>query len=163
MYTTLVADGSQIPPVIFTNDPNVPSDIEGRDDAHVLYVPNLTSSPSANVTLLWLDKVKDFLSDNPIIVHDAGKEFVNKKVEEEFHHFEIISQTIPGTGGAFLNPCDNSFHHDLKLHYYNKQCTTHAQMLKAMIDAYFEVSDHNIVSYFKYCKIIGKMATRKKA
>ena len=46
MYTALVADGSQLPPVIFTSDPNVPENVEERNDAHVVYVPNLSSTPS---------------------------------------------------------------------------------------------------------------------
>lgn len=111
MYTALVADGSQLPPVIFTNDPNVPKGVEGRPDAHVVYVPGLSSTPSQNITHMWLDLLQKYLEDEPALIHDSGGEFSGKKIQEEFEQLDISSHKIPGAGGAYLNTCDNNFHY----------------------------------------------------
>lgn len=160
MYTGLVADGSQIPPVIFTNDPNVPEDVEGREDAFVVYIPGLTSTPSQDTTHRWLDKIQDYIGDDPHIIHDSGGEFAGAKIQKEFKDFDISTYTIPGAGGAYLNPCDNNFHHDMKAHYFAIRRQTHAEALKAMIDSYFEVPDVHIQNYFQHTKIIAQLPTR---
>jgi hypothetical protein len=161
MYTALVADGSQIPPVIFTNDLNVPAGVEGRNDAFVIYVPTLTTTPSANVTLRWLDTISDYTDDEPHMIHDSGNEFTAREVQNHCGESFITTHRIPAAGGAFLNPCDNNFHHDMKHHYYRKPHNTHVEMLRAMIDAYYEVPDQNIRHYFEHCRIVGKLLTRR--
>jgi hypothetical protein len=161
MYTALVADGSQIPPVIFTSDSHVREGTEGEREAFIEYIPNLSPTPSASITLRWLDRVKDYLSDEPHLIHDSGGEFKAKLTQEHLTMEDIESHTIPAAGGAYLNPCDNNFHHDMKQYFYKKKRTTHEEMLRAMIDAYYDVPDKNILHYFKHCRIIGKMLTRK--
>jgi hypothetical protein len=161
MYTTLCADGSQLPPVIFTNDKNVPEGVEGRDDTFVVYIPDLSSTPSANTTIRWLDKIRPYVLDDPHLIHDAGSEFNAKASQTEFEMLNIKSHKIPSTGGACFNPCDNNFHHDMKQRYYQKQRLTHAAMLKAMIDTYFEVPEENIRNYMKHYRIIGKVMERR--
>jgi hypothetical protein len=47
----------------------------GREDAFVAYVPNLTSTPSANTTVRWLDKISPWIADDPLFIHDARGEF----------------------------------------------------------------------------------------
>ncbi len=160
MYTALVADGSQLPPVIFTNDPNVPQHVEGTQVASVIYIPTLSSTPSANITTCWLDTVSEYLEDEPHLIHDSGGEFVSKVSQAAFRDIDIHSHQIPAAGGAYLNPCDNNFHHNMKQHYYAKRYRTHAEMLRGMIDAYYEVADKNIQHYFKHTRIIGKIVTK---
>jgi hypothetical protein len=156
MYTALVADGSQIPPVIFTSDPNLPAGVEGREDAFIIHIPNLSSNPSADTTLRWIDAIQDYISDDPHLIHDSGKEFTARASQEKLEELGVSTHKVPASGGAFLNPCDNNFHHDMKHHYYsNKQRTTHADMLKAMIDSYFAVKESNIKHYFQHTRITG--------
>lgn len=161
MYTALVADGSQIPAVIFTSDPNVPEGIEGDVPGFIVHIPNLSSTPSGDITERWLDVVGDYLDDEPHLIHDAGGEFSSKKITEKFQEKGIIDHKIPGAGGAFLNPCDNNFHHDMKHHFYAKTRRTHNDMLVAMLQSYSEVPDENIVNYFTHCKLTTTNATRR--
>lgn len=159
MYTALVADGNRLPPVVFTSDPNIPRDVAKRDDAVVIYIPNLSTTPSANITLEWHNAVKKYIPRKTHFIHDAGGEFTARKSQDRFKESHIISHQIPGAGGAFVNPCDATFHHDLKHHYYSKTHNTHAAMINTMIDAYYEVPSENIVHYFIHTRIIGPVPT----
>jgi hypothetical protein len=67
---------------------------------------------------------------------------------------------VPAGRGAFLNPCDNSFHHDMKHHFYQTKRTTHADMLRAMISLYYTVKEKNIEHYFEHTRITGKQITK---
>lgn len=159
MYTALCADGSQIPAVVFTNDPNLPANLEGDSDAKVLYVPGLSSSPSTNTTLRWLDEMEEFLQASTHLIHDSGGEFSSKEAKARFHDVGITTHQIPAAGGAFLNPCDNNFHHDMKQHFYQRPRKSHADMLRAMLYAYAAVKDQNINHYFQHTGIIGNPVT----
>jgi len=161
MYTGLVADGSQLPPVVFTSDPHVPEGTEGRHDAKIIYLPTLSSNPSADTTLRWFDIVKNYLEDNPHVIHDSGGEFTAMGVQSELVEHDVTTHKIPGAGGAFLNPCDNNFHHDMKHHYYRKERNTHATMLRSMLDAYFDVPDKNIQHYFTHCQITTRRLEKR--
>lgn len=85
LYTAIVADGSQIPPVVFTNDMNLPEGMEERSDAFVICMKDLPATPSARVTQAWFDAVKHkYLADEPHIFHDSGGEFIAKTIQDEF-------------------------------------------------------------------------------
>ncbi|KAL6055243.1 hypothetical protein QOT17_016892 [Balamuthia mandrillaris] len=45
--------GEVLPPVIFTNCPTVPKDVDVGGDGKVVYIPGL-SVPSADLTLRWM-------------------------------------------------------------------------------------------------------------
>jgi len=161
MYTALVADGSQLPPVIFTSDCNVPENVEGRQDAFVVSIPDLSRTPSAEITSKWLDRIEDWLDDETHLLHDAGGEFSSKRAQDDIHMYHVKTHKIPSAGGVFFNPNDNNFHHDMKCHYYQRQHTTHAEMLRHMIDSYFAVPEKNIINYFKGTRVIGLPFTRR--
>ena len=100
LYSTLVADGTIVPPVIITNDANVPKDVEGKLKAKVLYMPNI-KKPSARTTLAYLDAVKEYFNVGDHIIMDRGKEFENKKVWEQLADMHIIHHKLPTAGGVY--------------------------------------------------------------
>ena len=53
---------------IFSNCPDVPKDWR-MADANVHYVAGLTSAPSAELSLCWLDEISEYLDDSHVI-HD---------------------------------------------------------------------------------------------
>lgn len=160
IYTALRADDSRLSLVIFTNDPNAPEKIGGKQVAYIIYVEGLTSTPSAQITLRWVSKIEKSLCPNTHLIHDSGGEFISKTSQNDFRKRKLFTHQIPPAGGAYCNPLDNTFHHDMKHHYYPKPRTCHTDMLKAMAEAYYEVPSTNIQHYFRHCRIIGKPMTR---
>jgi hypothetical protein len=119
----LVMDGTVLPPVIFTNYDQVPANIEDSQEAHVIYIPDL-SQPSADLTLRWLDTIKEYLEDSPLVIHDRGPEYIARDAQQEFKNLGISTMSIPAQGGAFVNPCDNAFNAQLRRHYFTQNRET---------------------------------------
>jgi hypothetical protein len=97
MYVGLVADGTLLPPVIITSDPQIPLGIIDGFDAKIVILPSVRG-PSADTTLRWLEEVKDYISPNSIIIHDNGPEFSNQKFNEELVEYNIVHKAIPPWG-----------------------------------------------------------------
>jgi hypothetical protein len=152
-------DGSVLPPVIFTNYAQIPQNIEGEQQAFVFFVPGL-SQPTADLTLRWLDTMREYLGDNPLVIHDRGPEFIAGKVQEEFKNQDITSMSFPAMGGAFINPCDNSFNAQLKRHYFHHNRETFTAKLEAVISAYFSSSEEQNRNYFHHVRWCGEPPTR---
>lgn len=159
MYTAVAANGTVIPPVIFTSDTNVPVGVEEHPDARVFPIPNFKGKATADTTMRWLDTVQPHLADEPLLIHDKGKEFTAAAVTQRLQEEVISSYPIPASGGAFVNPLDNSFHHELKSKYRVLTHRTHSRMLRDMVKAYYLCDESNIENYFKHCLLTGSKPT----
>lgn len=159
LYEGLVMSGEVLPPIIFTNCPTVPEDIDVEGDGKVVYIPGL-SAPSADLTLRWLDLVGDYLNDNPLLVHDRGPEYTAHSVQNFFMEMSASTSFIPSTGGAFVNPCDNPFNSQLKQLFFQEHHDTYTDKLKAILHAYYRPSTESIQSYFKHVGWMGPQPTR---
>ncbi|KAL6042767.1 hypothetical protein QOT17_024258 [Balamuthia mandrillaris] len=119
LYKGLIMSREVLPPVIFTNCPTMPMDVDIGEDGKVVYIPGL-SAPSADLILWWLDLVGDYLNDNPLVVHDHGPEYTAHLVQDFFIEMGASTCSFPATGGAFVNPCDNPFNSQLKKLYFQE-------------------------------------------
>lgn len=160
LYEGLCMDGTVLPPIIFTNCPNVPKGVEQGFDGKVIYLPNL-SQPSGDMTLRWLDEVAEHLEDNPIVVHDSGPEYIAREVQEDFEQRGIHAMRIPAAGGTFINPCDNPFNSGLKTAYYKEQQRTYEDKLHAIFKAYYSPSEETLVRYFEHVGWRGERLTKR--
>jgi hypothetical protein len=155
LYSSLCADGTVLPPVIITNDPSVPDDIEGDFEAFLVYMPDLTK-PSANTTPAYLDKVKESYNGGDQLICDRGSEFKNKKVDEELEAMRVFRHLLPTAGGAFANPNDNAYFSQVEGAYKRMTKSTHAEAIKCLIKAYYLPTEDNIINYWKKCGITGR-------
>lgn len=127
--------------------------------AKVLVIPELRG-PSGETTQRWLDELGEYLQDEPYIFHDNGPEFTATKVCQDFDQLGIRNMPIPAPGGSIINPCDNSFIHDLKQRFYKKERRSHADAIKAMFEAYYEATETSVQNYFGHCCLTGALPTR---
>jgi hypothetical protein len=159
LYSSLVADGTTLPPVLFTTDPNVPEDIEGDEDARVIYMPDITK-PCTKTTMAYLDTVRDYFNHDDRIILDRGKEFNNQKVKEEFGHMGVVPHYLPAGGGAFFNPNDNSFFSQVEGYYKRMPKLNHAHALRTIIGAYKKPTDEQVRAYFEHCLIHSQLPSK---
>lgn len=113
LYEGLAMNEEMLPAVIFTNCDAVPENVERDYEGKVVYLPDM-SAPSGDMTLRWLEEVKPWLEDEPLLVHDKGPEYTSQIVKEELKELGIKEMAIPAAGGAFINPCDNPFNSQLR-------------------------------------------------
>jgi hypothetical protein len=156
MYTSIAADGTLLPPVIFTSDQTVPANVQGDYVAHVFAVNNFSGKPSADTTLRWLDTLQEHLAAQPFLVHDKGSEFIADSVQVRLGEWNITNREIPAVAGAFVNPLDNSFHHEMKSKYRHLKHRAHSEMIRDMIIAYYQCCEVSAVKYFKHCLLVGR-------
>lgn len=154
-------DGSVIPPVLITTDPQVPDDVEGDQDAIVLYMPGVVK-PSAKTTLAYLDAVREYFNHGDHVLLDRGTEFRNKKVEEEFRNMRVLTHFFPTGGGAFFNPNDNSYFSQVEGYYNRSIKRNYADALRAIIGAYMKPTDEHVRNYFKHCLIERQLPNKRK-
>lgn len=158
LYSGLVADGSTLPLILITTDPNVPLDVEGESDAIVIYMPNV-KKPSAETTLVALDRWTGYISPGDHILLDKGTEFKNKKVAEDLQLRNIESHFYPTGGGAFANPNDNSLFSQVEGYYKRMPKRRHEDAIKAIISSYYRVKDEHIENHFRNCLLTGRSPT----
>ena len=154
-------DGSLLPPVIFTNCPEVPKNIEENRIAFVIYIEDI-QAPSADMTIRWLDTVRAYLEDSPLIIHDRGPEYVAKKVQEEFEALDIETKILPATGGAYANPCDNSFNSQFRRMYSENLPNSYPDKLVRILDCYYAAQDTSVSRYFEHIGYCGKAPSRQR-
>ena len=159
LYEGLVATGELLHPVIFTDCPSIPMDLDKDIPAKVLFIPNVTS-PSATLTLHWLGEVDKYLEEGSLIVHDRGGEYTAKKVREELKEKGYGLWVLPSAGGAYGNPCDNSFNATLKWEYWRDPGKTIEEKIKAVIRAYYAARKESIQNYFHHCGWTGERPTK---
>lgn len=159
LYEGLVLNGQLIPPIIFTDCDAVPQGVEGDKDGKVIYLPEF-SQPSGDMTLRWLEEVREYLEDEPLVVHDRVPEYMAKEVKQEMEQRGIRTMKIPATGGAFINPCDNAFNSQLKQAYYKLDKRTYEQKLQAILAAYYSPSEETMQRYFEHVGWRGDHLTK---
>lgn len=160
LYSALVADGSTLPLILFTTDPEVPVDVEGDTDSIVIYMPDM-KGPCAETTLAALDNWTGYLVPGDHLLMDKGSEFKNKKVAEELQLRRVSSSFYPTGGGAFANPNDNSFFSQVEGYYKRTPKKTHTDAIKAIIKGYYRVKDEHICNHFRNCLLTGRAPTHQ--
>lgn len=158
LYSGLVADGSTLPLVIITTDPEVPADIEGDTDAIVLYIPDV-KKPSGDTTLAVLQLWRDYINPGDHLLLDRGSEFNNRQVAQELEDLHASSHFLPTGGGAFADPNDNSFFAQVEGFYKRQPKRTHADAIRAIVKAFYNPSETHVQSYFRNCLLTGPSPT----
>jgi hypothetical protein len=158
LYSTLVADGSTLPPVLITNDPHLPAEIDEEVGAFVVYVPDV-SKPSAKTTQIYFDKVQDYFDNDDHLIMDRGTEFQNREVQELLALHRIEPHVLPTGGGAFFNPNDNSFFAEVEGYYKRIPKLSHVDAIKRIVEAYKRVPDEHVTNHFMHCRLIGDLPT----
>lgn len=158
LYSAVVADGSTLPLILITTDPNVPEDVEGESDAIVIYMPDV-KKPSAETTLAALDHWTGYIVPGDHLLLDKGTEFKNKKVAEELQLRQVAGHFYPTGGGAFANPNDNSLFSQVEGYFKRMPKRTHVDAIRAIISSYYRVKDEHVENHFRNCLLTGHSPT----
>lgn len=158
VYSGLVADGSTLPLVIITTDPEVPAEIEGDTDAIVLYMPDV-KKPSGATTLAVLQQWRDYINPGDHLLFDRGSEFNNHQAAQELEDLHASSHFLPTGGGAFADPNDNSFFAQVEGFYKRQPKRTHANALGPIIKAFYNPTEKHVQDYFRNCLLTGPSPT----
>lgn len=68
---------------------------------------------------------------------------------------------LPAAGGAFINPCDNPFHSQLKRAYFQVRKKSYPDKLKAILEAYYQPTEDSIANYFEHVGWRGARLTKR--
>jgi hypothetical protein len=153
IYTAICADGTVLPPVIFTSDPSLKD--ETFAPGIVVHVPKIKGESNYS-TQAWFDKIQEYMIDEPILFMDNHFSHHNPAFVEVIEGYDITRVYLPIPCSALCSPLDNSFHSLLRRLYLAKKRTTHVEMIKAMIEAYYQISAKNIKSYWHHVGIFSK-------
>lgn len=157
MYEFLCADGDLLWPVIFSNDPAIPADLDDDMQAIIHHWPH-SSGANARMTIAALDEHQDTLWGSHLVL-DRGPEFNNAEVLDYCKQHNIVLHFLPAQAGAYFNPCDKSFNSAWHHHYLASPRKTHADALTAIHDSYWNTSVDSVKSYFSHCLLVGPEPT----
>lgn len=160
LFTAICADGSCLPPLIVTSDTKLKNLTYGK--AKVILIRG-NKGQSNIATQAWVDNMQEYLQDNPLLLLDNHKCHYNKEMVSQLNDMGASIMYFPAHLGGLLNPCDNSFHSILKRYYFGCKRDTHEEMIKAIIDSYFAVTEKQIVNFFHHTGIISKTPARQVA
>lgn len=147
LYSGLVFDGSVLEPHIFIGK-RIPRYHNERGTVH--FIPGI-KGPSIRSTLAWLEHSIDYLRDEPLLVWDRLGGHRTDEVQGWLEHHNIENIFLPGRTCGILDPCDNSWHHQLREILRPLPHADTRQLLDSVIDAYWEPLDTEVQSYIKHC------------
>lgn len=149
LYDGITADGFEIPPVLFTSDKHD----SGRSSPEmpVIYLPGIKGPGTASTQLWWDTIAQSTFTDRPVILADNLKAYFSKTLKEEMSDMDVQVLHFPVHSGAFIDPCDNSFHAALKHIYYSKDRSDHGKMIDAIRESYFQISEDSIKHFWQHC------------
>ena len=83
-----------------------------------------------------------------------------KNVQEELSQRGYSTMSMPATGGAYVNPCDNAFNAALRHNYYNYSHSDYPKKLQAILAAYYAPSELSIQHYFEHIGWKGRYPSK---
>lgn len=163
MYEAFTADGSCLPPVIFTTrlteaskeDDGLFRD-EDNNEAYVVYIPNL-GGPSERSTAAWLDKMtsrgSNYFDDHPHIILDSLRGHFTPTMQGDWDNIGATLHQLPAASGKWLNPCDQSINREMRREFLRLQQLDRRDKIRNIIRAYYSIKEETIVKSFKKCGI----------
>lgn len=103
-------------------------------------------------TETYWDLLRDVdFGDQSLLLMDNLRSHHSLQMTEDMKSAGVKVLYFPSHGGALLNPCDNSFHAELKARYFRKDRNDHGSMLDAIREAIFETKEESILHYWSHC------------
>lgn len=173
VWTAFCADGTSLPPVIFTkDDPGPPQlrDAQGRtyftdgNPRHFAFVHQVRKcAPSHTQTAQWVFDMTNpdydylagsthiFLDKAPFHTDHASSELwttLSSKYGTEFHF-------IPSAGGKWLNPCDQAIHHELRCNLRRWTLLRPQDALRNVISSYYDISEQCVRGAWRHTRLLA--------
>jgi hypothetical protein len=165
VYEAFCADGTCLPPVIFTSSEKVistqchlfnPGPIDRP--AFVVYMPNL-GAPSTASTVVWLDKMTsegvDYFEDQPHVILDSLRGHFATDAKVSWKDNEATLYRLPSASGKWLNPCDQAINREMRRTFLKLQRLDRKKKLEDIIYAYYSISPDVISHSFNRCGLFG--------
>lgn len=155
VYTLLVADGTVGGFFVQTKHKRIPKSIFPSDDSKVLILKN-KKRPGERAMVAYLEWAlsKRYLVAGDLLLMDNEASFKTELVQDFLSDHNIDFDYFPLYRGSLMNPCDNSFHKDLKYKYYakiqNRTLLPIRDKLNFLREAYFAVNEKSIQNMFEH-------------
>lgn len=156
----ICASGAYLTPVLITSDQRDTE--ESGDEMRILYFKD-RKGPGTDTTKAWFDIVKEEMGDRCLLLCDNLRSYFNRDFQDDLKLHNAELKPLPAAAGAWMNPCDNAFNHELKQHYRKCSRGSHAEMVAAIRESFHAIPDAHVVSYFRHCGIIGDEDPKKVA
>lgn len=105
--------------------------------------------------LVWLEHIRGFLGDDPILLMDNLSSHKTKEVQSWCATNGVELMYFPPNAAHMLSPLDNNLFSQLKSHYRKLPNSTRQQKESSIQAAYNKITPANVRSYFQRCKLIG--------
>lgn len=163
VYEAFTADGSCLPPVIFTTrqtEASTERDGLFRDEkgnvAYVVYIPGL-GGPSEKSTAVWLEKMTardtNYFTDEPHIILDSLHGHFTKVMLGDWENVGATLHRLPAASGKWLNPCDQSINREMRREFTRLQQLDRRDKIRNIIRAYYSIKDETIIKSFNKCGV----------
>lgn len=165
VYEAFCADGSCLPPVIFTSSEKViahdkrmynPGSLERP--AFVVHIPNL-GAPSSDSTVAWVEKMtgKDanYLDDDSLLILDSLPGHFSENSKNAFDDIDATLYRLPAASGKWLNPCDQAINREMRRMFLKLQRQNRNRKVENIIEAYYSIKSETIIASFDRCGLFA--------
>lgn len=163
VYEAFCADGSCLPPVIFTTreteastEPDGLFRDEKGNEAYVVYIPGL-GGPSERSTAVWLEKMTtrraNYFGDHPHIILDSLHGHFTEQMLGDWENVGATLYRLPAASGKWLNPCDQSINREMRREFTRLQQLDRRDKIRNIIRAYYSIKEETIVKSFNKCGV----------
>ena len=163
VYEAFTADGSCLPPVIFTTreteastEPDGLFRDEKGNEAYVVYIPGL-GGPSEKSTAVWLEKMTtrdaNYFGDDPHIILDSLRGHFTEVMLGDWENVGATLHRLPAASGKWLNPCDQSINREMRREFMRLQQLDRRDKIRNIIRAYYSIKDETITKSFNKCGV----------
>lgn len=155
VYESFCADGSCLPPVIFTNKPIKTGILDfNLGKAFVHYVPDV-KGPGNYTTQVYIEDMsnqnENYFADKPHMIFDSLKAHTSNDVLQDWKDNEVTTHQITGSAGKWLNPCDNIINREFRRNFNALQQQKPNNKLNNIVEAYYAISETTIIHSFQRC------------
>lgn len=163
VYEAFTADGTCLPPVIFTTrETEASTEPDGRfrdengNPAYVVYIPGF-AGPSEASTAAWLEKMTDrhenYFDDKPHIILDSLKGHFTEVMRGDWENIKATLHRLPAASGKWLNPCDQSINREMRREFLRLQQLNRRDKIRNIIRAYYSIKEETIRKSFTRCGV----------
>ena len=161
VYEAFCADGSCLPPVIFTSCEKVKSTQHHLYNpgppsrpAFVIYIPDL-GGPSAASTVAWLEKMtskdSNYVADSPLVLLDSLPGHFAENAQMMWDSISATLYRLPAASGKWLNPCDQAINREMRRTFLKLQRLDRSKKLENISEAYYSIREDVITHSFDRC------------
>lgn len=172
VWTAFCADGSCLPPVIFTkDDPGPPQLRNARGEwytdgnrTHYAFVHRVRKcAPSHLQTAQWVKDLTspdfNFLGSSSNLILDKAPYHTDSQSSmlwgQLASKYNTSFEWIPAAGGKWVNPCDQAIHRELRRNFHRLMVQRPQHHLANLISAYYAISEECVRGAWRHTRLLS--------